>query len=717
MDHNCKQHLLDLDMQELTSGTSRFPGGGFLARMKQRELTKRSKQTPPQPVREEHSHKSAKSRKSRGKPRNSSDDPISALPCSPGMKSFVRKEFERELASSCLPEAQVKLAVVHRYRTMVANSEERKKGAGRPSKLGRVIPKPQDEVVIEDFDSDQLEELPAEGSLALEPSGSELGKNTTLLLRFNQDEMTEVISDSSQEVMDKPISVTSSKATPKKKHQKPKKMMKAPLTPSPTEADCSYSWQAEASPADSREVPGEGRRCSQCRERGRELLVCSGCSVAAYCGPQCQGEAWRGGHREQCKTGGGAKGTTSTDDGAAAVLDNNTVKSVCINSQPEYEPSQVQEDRPCKVLEPRSILKRKAGDSLADTPTPVRRQVFEQEAGICGEEPGDLVPSEKEFVSKEGAKDLDTPPNSPALVRSVRRSSEVRPSVRRVRGRRDLTPHPCREAELPRTFELNFDEYDADEDESDQGRSGQPAAKKLYFDDDMVDAEEKEASEQFSQASSSGTGSGGLDSGGNYMVGEVMEEQDSGAAGKDWCSGDMEAGEEELEKAQEIEAVDKLGMFSSPYMFSQGEEGDQPTDLGSNKVAEEELEECLGDPETEGKELKIDGEERKMDQTREEKENSEEQEKSEEDEKSEVEEKEGEEDESSVDLVTFSNPVVEEIVMKKVQDVEVEEAGVSASPEMFSQGVEGGHHDQLAGLFSDEPELEEDEDGDDWIDL
>ena len=287
----------------------------------------------------------------------------------------------------------------------------------------------------------------------------------------------------------------------------------------------------------------------------------------------------------------------------------------------------------------------------------------------------------------------------------------MRPSVRRVRGRRDLTPHPCREAELPRTFELNFDEYDADEDDSDQGRSWQPAAKKLYFDDDMVDAEEKEASEQFSQASFSGTGSVGLDSGGNCMVGEVMEEQDSGAAGKDWCSGDMEAGEEELEKAQEMEAVDKLGMFSSPEMFSQGEEGDQPTDLGSNKVAEEELEECPGDVETEGRELKIDEEEREMDRTSEEKENSEEQE------KSEVEEKESEEDESSVDLVTFSNPVVKEFVKKKVQDVEEEEAGVSPSPEMFSQGGEGRHHDQLAGLFSDEPELEEDEDGDDWIDL
>ena len=39
------------------------------------------------------------------------------------------------------------------------------------------------------------------------------------------------------------------------------------------------------------------------------------------------------------------------------------------------------------------------------------------------------------------------------------------------------------------------------------------------------------------------------------------------------------------------------------------------------------------------------------------------------------------------------------------------------SPELFSQGGEGRDQDQLAGLFSDEPEAEEDEDGDDWIDL
>ena len=198
-----------------------------------------------------------------------------------------------------------------------------------------------------------------------------------------------------------------------------------------------------------------------------------------------------------------------------------------------------------------------------------------------------------------------------------------------------------------------------------------------------------------------------------------MEGQNSGAAGKDWSSGYKEAGEEELEKAQEIEAVDKLGMLSSPDMFSQGEEeGDQPTDLVSNElVAEEELEECFNDGETKGKEVQIDEEEREMDHKSEEKENGEEQDKSEEgeeDEKSEVEEVESEEDESSGDLVSFSNPLVKE---KKVQEVEEQEAGMSASPELFSQGGEGRDQDQLAGLFSDEPEAEEDEDGDDWIDL
>ena len=43
-------------------------------------------------------------------------DAIEELHVSPKMKKFIRKEFEREkLKYSFLPEAQVKLQVVHRY--------------------------------------------------------------------------------------------------------------------------------------------------------------------------------------------------------------------------------------------------------------------------------------------------------------------------------------------------------------------------------------------------------------------------------------------------------------------------------------------------------------------------------------------------------------------------------------------------------------------------
>ena len=56
-------------------------------------------------------------------------DAITALPCSPNMKTFIRKfirkEFEKKRSVSCLPEDQVKHAVIHRYEEMVANSVER----------------------------------------------------------------------------------------------------------------------------------------------------------------------------------------------------------------------------------------------------------------------------------------------------------------------------------------------------------------------------------------------------------------------------------------------------------------------------------------------------------------------------------------------------------------------------------------------------------------
>ena len=72
-----------------------------------------------------------------------------------------------------------------------------------------------------------------------------------------------------------------------------------------------------------------------------------------------------------------------------------------------------------------------------------------------------------------------------------------------------------------------------------------------------------------------------------------------------------------------------------------------------------------------------------------------------------------EEEESTGDLVAFPRQVNAEI-LKEVHEVEEEGAGMSASPDMFSQGGEG--RDQLAGLFSDELEAEEDgEEGDDWI--
>ena len=66
----------------------------------------------------------------------------------------------------------------------------------------------------------------------------------------------------------------------------------------------------------------------------------------------------------------------------AAVLRNNstTAKLVCINSQSELKPSQVQEDRPANLLEARSILKRKARESLPVSQVLVRKQVNEQEA-------------------------------------------------------------------------------------------------------------------------------------------------------------------------------------------------------------------------------------------------------------------------------------------------------------------------------------------------
>merc|ERR1719509_164101 len=60
----------------------------------------------------------------KGEPKVAKKDSIEELNVSPKMKKFIKKEFRREkLKYNFLPEKQIKLQVIHRYKVHIRNSE------------------------------------------------------------------------------------------------------------------------------------------------------------------------------------------------------------------------------------------------------------------------------------------------------------------------------------------------------------------------------------------------------------------------------------------------------------------------------------------------------------------------------------------------------------------------------------------------------------------
>jgi len=369
----------------------------------------------------------SKSRFSKELSKQENKDPFGHLKCSPAMKKFILSEFEREKVScNFLPSKQVALAVIHRYRSYIASSANKSKvttssprkslnckkssklGGGKKSKLVKVFKKQapsvgdsgfleeQTETDIEDIDIQEFDEddlpIPERGSFSVNPSPSHFKSSKQhLLVRYNSDNDTDDISDSSPGK-----TVCCSPAKPDVLMRKV--AMCGPSLPCLTSSSLdqpgvtSVAWQVEGAESDqnwAEQVCG-GLACGWCQAcpGPEQLQLCSACSSVAYCGAQCQGQSWPS-HKKVCKRMKGAAW------GLKMELVNNMIKlarsglkrkaakapcgkeddiedprvevvtrskrTVQFNSQPQFEPSQVkEEDVPAPVSDhqPRSILRR-----------------------------------------------------------------------------------------------------------------------------------------------------------------------------------------------------------------------------------------------------------------------------------------------------------------------------------------------------------------------
>merc|ERR1719228_111911 len=156
-------------------------------------------------------------------------DPFAQLQCSPAMKKLILSEFEREkVCCNFLPEKQVAMGVIHRYRSFIANYSRKYKGVSPSSPSKKVlkvkrsaaniggkkskakkgekkVPSIGDSGFLDDSDKEfEIQEfdetnfpVPAEGSFSLQPSPAVLKLQKQLLVRYNSDDDTEEISDSS----------------------------------------------------------------------------------------------------------------------------------------------------------------------------------------------------------------------------------------------------------------------------------------------------------------------------------------------------------------------------------------------------------------------------------------------------------------------------------------------------------------------------------------
>ena len=180
----------------------------FLSRMKNRNAREQRTVVDASAVKKAVKVKATKKKQQTPASSSSASDLIEDLECSQDMKKFIKDEFARERALyHFLPESQIASAIVHRFRTHIANSGARVKRAeieGRktvrrsPLKLSGSHSRKKasvdtddnsedDEVEIDDFEDDENFRIPDVGSFSLSPSKSQTKFTKNILMRFASD--------------------------------------------------------------------------------------------------------------------------------------------------------------------------------------------------------------------------------------------------------------------------------------------------------------------------------------------------------------------------------------------------------------------------------------------------------------------------------------------------------------------------------------------------
>ena len=321
----------------------------FLSRMKARNARDHRTIVDASEVKKASKLKASKKKQEQAASSVSASDLIEELECSQDMKKFIKDEFSRERALyNFLPDSQIARAIIHRFRTHIANSGARVKRAeeeGRktvrrsPLKLSGGHSKKKasvdtddnsedDEVEISDFDDDANFRIPDAGSFSLSPSASQLKLSKNILMRFAPDQDSFEISDSSQE-----STKSSSKrksTTVRKTPVKKRKSEKAPedqgedfkvlgkdddsnlpvlVSPSISDGISLFPGQEERDPGPDDLVLrlARGITCGTCRvhvtptvDGEDSLKICFGCRTIAYCSRVCQGKSWPR-HKKLCK--------------------------------------------------------------------------------------------------------------------------------------------------------------------------------------------------------------------------------------------------------------------------------------------------------------------------------------------------------------------------------------------------------------------------------
>merc|ERR1719234_2521923 len=160
-------------------------------------------------------------------PKGDKENLFESLKCSSAMRRFILSEFQREkVACNFLPEKQVAMAIIHRYKSYIASSSSKYKGGSpnskniikdkqclkiggkksRTKKIGKKAASVGDSGFLENSDNEQLDieefdennlPIPAEGSFTLNPSPAQMKLHHQVLVRYNSDNDTDDISDCS----------------------------------------------------------------------------------------------------------------------------------------------------------------------------------------------------------------------------------------------------------------------------------------------------------------------------------------------------------------------------------------------------------------------------------------------------------------------------------------------------------------------------------------